>query len=114
MDEADVLETMRVSGFGAYQEVFVTLAEKLTEKGRKEGEKLGVARGRKEGESLGKLHKEQQVLIRQLTQKFGLSPDEESLILREQDPERLDHALDTVFVAQTKAEVLSHLHESMP
>ena len=98
LDEADVLETMRVCGFGAYQEVFVTLAEKLTKK----------------GERLGKLHGKQQVLIRLLTQKFGLSPAEASLILRDQDLDRLDRALDAVLVARTKAQVLSHLHESTP
>ena len=57
---------------------------------------------RKEGELL----KEQQVLIRLVNKKFGLTEEEKEAIHSCNEPEKLDSALDTILTAETKEEVL--------
>ena len=75
----------------------MTIAEDLMEK----GEKLGIQKG--------KIQEKQQVLIRLMNKKFSLAEDESRLILKIDDADLLDKALDEVIVAVEKEEVLALL-----
>ena len=65
---------------------------------------------RKEGKEQGELLKEQQVLIRLVNKKFGLTEDEKDTIQSCNEPEKLDKALDTILTAESKDEVLCLLN----
>jgi len=57
----------------------------------------------------GALRDRQEVLVRLLTKKFGLTDGERSLIERTTDPERLTAALDEILIAGRKEQVLEKL-----
>ncbi len=71
----------------------MTYAEELKTKGREEG----------------RVADKQDVLIRQLSRKFGLTDAERQRIRGVEDTERLDAALDELVVAETKEAVLEKL-----
>lgn len=73
----------------------------LKEEGREEG--------REEGYGQGELKGRQKSLIRMLSKKFSITPEEEQEILSCEDPDRLDEALDVILFADTKAAVLEKL-----
>ena len=62
-------------------------------------------KGREEGRVIEK----QDVLVRQLSRKFGVSDAERESIRGVEDPNRLDAALDELVVAETKEAVLEKL-----
>jgi len=74
-----------------------SFAEKLIKQGKQQG--------KKEGEIKGK----QDVLIKQLRRKFGLSSSDEKMIRSVTDEVKLDAAVETIFDAKSKEEVLKLL-----
>jgi hypothetical protein len=76
-------------------------------------ERMGIEKGKeegiKEGEKIGRLEDKQEVLIRQLERKFGLTSQERDQVRSTADPEKLDTALDVILSATTKGEVLAKL-----
>ena len=75
------------------QESYMTIADELME----------------EGELKGKIEEKQQVLVRLLKRKFGLSREETEQIMAVVDPYVLDRALDEIITAERKEEVLELL-----
>ena len=75
----------------------MTIAEKLRNEGRSQGRAEGTLGERRE------------VLIRQLSKKFGLSDEERGLIEATDDLDRLAAALDEILFAETKQQVLDKL-----
>ncbi len=62
-----------------------------------------------QGMEKGELTKQQNVFIRQLDKKFGLSAEDKNLILSINNPEQLDAALDEVVTAESLNLVLAKL-----
>ncbi|WP_303883982.1 Rpn family recombination-promoting nuclease/putative transposase, partial [Acetomicrobium mobile] len=79
------------------EEIVPSLAEKLIKQGKQQG--------KQEGEIKGK----QDVLIKQLRRKFGLSSSEEKMIRSVTDESKLDAAAEAVLDAKSKDEVLKVL-----
>jgi len=79
------------------EEIMPSLAEKLIKQGKQQG--------KQEGEIKGK----QDVLIKQLRRKFGLSSSEEKMIRSVTDEAKLDAAAEAVLDAKSKDEVLKML-----
>ncbi|MBA7523302.1 hypothetical protein ES705_15426 [subsurface metagenome] len=79
------------------REVFMILAEQLIEQGIEKGEIID----------------KQNVLIKLISRKFGVS-DSEKMIIRETDsPEILDTALDIILFAKSKSEVIAALKKDL-
>lgn len=74
------------------REVFMTLAEQLMERG-------GIT-------------EKQNVLIKLISRKFGVSDNEEIKIRKTDNPEILDAALDSILFAYSKSEVISVFNEA--
>ena len=72
-------------------------------------ERMGIEKGKEEGERIGRLDEKQEVLIRQMEKKFGLTADERDRIQSTKDLDKLDSALDVILSAATKEEVLEKL-----
>ena len=72
-------------------------------------ERMGIEKGKEEGERIGRLEEKQEVLIRLLNRKFGLTADERDRIQSTKDLDKLDSALDVILSAATKEEVLAKL-----
>ena len=72
-------------------------------------ERMGIEKGKEEGERIGRLDEKQEVLIRQMEKKFGLTADERDRIQSTKDLDKLDSALDVILSAATKEEVLAKL-----
>ena len=87
----------------------MTYGEMLETKGREEGREEGRQEGREEGREQGRVADKQDVLIRLLSRKFGVSNAERESIRGVEDPDRLDAALDEFVVAETKEAVLEKL-----
>ena len=79
--------------YRAVQELELTWADKLVEKGRKEG----LTRGREEGVVEGS----RGTLVRQLTAKFGELPEEAKTRIESMSRAELDSLLDRVLTAET-------------
>jgi hypothetical protein len=73
------------------------------------GIEKGIKKGKKEGEKIGRLDEKQEVLIRLLNRKFGLTSQERDRVRTTADPDKLDAALDLILSATTKEEVLAKL-----
>ena len=78
------------------REVFMTLAEQLIEQGVAQGEIID----------------KQNVLIKQISKKFGVSNPEKMAIKEIDSPELLDAALDVILFAESKDEVMGALGKS--
>ncbi|MBD3425698.1 MAG: hypothetical protein GF409_00545 [Candidatus Omnitrophica bacterium] len=72
-------------------------------------ERMGIEKGKKERERIGRLEDKQEVLMRQLERKFGLTSKERDRVRSTADPDNLDSALDLILSATTKEEVLAKL-----
>ena len=72
-------------------------------------EEKGIEKGIQKGIEKGELLDKQNVLIRQLGKKFGITEDEKTAINTIKDCDVLDKALDVVLFATTKQEVLTIL-----
>ncbi len=73
--------------------------------GKKEGKQEGIAVGVRQGS----IQDKQAVLIRQLSRKFEVLPQDQVLISSCQDPEKLDAALDVILFAPSKELVVKEL-----
>ncbi|MEA1912018.1 MAG: hypothetical protein U9N32_10170, partial [Spirochaetota bacterium] len=80
------------------RKVFMTLAEQLIEQGVEQGIEQGVTKG--------ELIDKQNVLIKQISRKFGILDMERTAIKETENLEILDSALDIILFAETKAEVM--------
>src|SRR6056297_1523832 len=78
---------------------------KFAQEVREDGEKIGLEKG----ETLGKIKDKQEILKRQLRNKFGLSEEEAAQIDRIEDLEALDAALDEILDVEDKKKVLEKL-----
>ena len=78
-----------------------SLAEKLIKQGKQEGEKRGEIKGTIKGK--------QDLLLRLLRRKFGLSSSDEKMIRSVTDEVKLDAAAEAVLDAKSKDEVLEIL-----
>jgi len=79
------------------EELMPSLAEKLIKQGEKRGEIKGTIKGK------------QDLLIKQLRRKFGLSSSDEKMIRSVTDEVKLDAAAEAVLDAKSKDEVLKIL-----
>ena len=70
-----------------------------------EAEKKGIEKGKEEGELLDK----QNVLIKLITKKFGITDNEKELIKKTTDLEKLDIALEDILFIDNKDEILGKL-----
>jgi len=94
VDEQDVEQAFLSIGSGEAREAYMTLAEQLIERGKREG----------------KLLDKQEVLLKLLTQKFGAVADaDKRKIMGIRDLDRLDQAIGLIFKTETIAEVLRPL-----
>ena len=87
----------------------MTLAEQLIEQGLEQGLEQGVTKGIAQGIEKGELIEKQNVLIKQISRKFGILDMERAAIKATENPEILDAALDIILFAETKAEVMENL-----
>jgi len=87
------------------EEIMPSLAEKLI----KQGEERGKIEGEKRGEIKGAIKGKQDLLIKLLRRKFGLSSSEEKMIRSVTDESKLDAAAEAVLDAKSKDEVLKML-----
>jgi flagellar biosynthesis/type III secretory pathway protein FliH len=83
------------------EEVFMTAADRLIQR--------GVEKGMEKGFEKGTIQDKQEVLCKQLTRKFGVSEEERSFIKSIYDRDKLDCALDEILFAETKKQVLGVL-----
>ena len=83
------------------EEIMPSLAEKLIKQGEERGEKRGEIKGAIKGK--------QDLLIKQLRRKFGLSSSDEKIIRSVTDESKLDAAAEAVLDAKSKDEVLKVL-----
>jgi len=92
------------------REVYMTLAERLIEEGKREGKREGRLEGKREGELEGKLVEKQEVLLKLLTQKFGAVADaDKRKITGTRDLNKLDQAIGLILKTETIAAVLRPL-----
>mgnify|MGYP001172373858 FL=1 len=82
-----------------------SLAEKLI----KQGEERGKIEGEKRGEIKGIIKGKQDLLIKQLRRKFGLSSSDEKMIRSVTDEAKLDAAAEAVLDAISKDEIFKIL-----
>jgi len=82
-----------------------SLAEKLI----KQGEERGKIEGEKRGEIKGIIKGKQDLLIKQLRRKFGLSSSDEKTIRSITDESKLDAAAEAVLDAISKDEIFKIL-----
>jgi hypothetical protein len=81
------------------REAYMTVAEQLIARGKEEGKRQGILEG--------KLKEKQEVLLKQLAQKFGaVSEVDESRIMETQDPDKLDQALGLILKSESLEEIL--------
>jgi predicted transposase YdaD len=78
-----------------------SFAEKLIKQGEERGEKRGEIKGTIKGK--------QDVLIKLLRRKFSLSSSDEKIIRSVTDEAKLDAAVEAIFDAKSKEEVLKIL-----
>jgi len=106
IEEQDVEQVLLSIGSREAREAYMTLAERLIERGKAEGKREGKAEGRLEGKLLVK----QEDLLKLLAQKFGAVADaDKRKIMGARDLDRLDQALGLIFKTETIAEILRPL-----
>jgi len=96
-----------VSGkeYRAVQEVELTWADKLMQKGREEGREEGREKGREEGREAGVLDGKRETLLRLLAAKFGELTDETKSKAEAMSSAELDSVLERVLTATTLDEL---------
>ena len=82
-----------------------SLAERLLE----EGEQRGIKKGEQLGKSKGKLESKQEVLIKQIQLKHGITEKEKDFIRTVTDLDKLDLAIEKILTNISKEELLSIL-----
>ncbi|MGR3301683.1 MAG: hypothetical protein ACUZ8I_04170, partial [Candidatus Scalindua sp.] len=102
--EEDIEEELLSIDSKDAREVYMTIAEKLIERGKVEG----MIKGKIEGEILEKKH----VLLRLLDKKFGgIDEAEKEKVMNIRDRYRLDRAIDLILDAKSIDEVLHALEK---
>ncbi|UCF98394.1 MAG: Rpn family recombination-promoting nuclease/putative transposase [Spirochaetaceae bacterium] len=102
IDEQEVEQVLRRVDTGEAREVYMTVAEQLIERGKREG--------KREGEREGKLNEKREVLLKLLSQKFdGVAEADKKKILETRDPNRLDQAIGLILKAESSNKVLQPL-----
>jgi predicted transposase YdaD len=102
VEAGDLEAELEGVGSEAVREVYMTLADKLIEKGK--------AEGKLEGRLEGELQEKRQVLLRLLEKKFGpLGSSQSRRITDSREREALDRALDLVLEADSVDRILSAL-----
>ena len=90
-----------------------SLAERLLEEGEqrgiKKGEEIGIKKGEQLGKSKGKLESKQEVLIKLINQKYGITEKEKDFIRKVIDLDKLDLAIEKILTNISKDELLSIL-----
>ena len=98
VDEQDVDQAVFAIGSREVREVYMTVAEQL------------IARGKLEGQHEGELKKMQEVLLKQLAQKFRVIAEvDKKKVMEIKDPEKLDRALGLILKSESIEEVLRPL-----
>jgi predicted transposase YdaD len=106
IEEQDVEQPLLSIGSREAREAYMTVAEQLMERGRREGR----LEARREGRLEARLLVWKEVLLRLLAQKFGAVADaDKRKIMGTRDLDRLDQALGLIFKTETIAEVLRPL-----
>jgi len=106
IEARDLEAELESFGSGAVQEVYMTLADKLIEKGKAEGKLEGKLEGRLEG----KLEEQHQVLLRLIEKRFGrLQSSQRRRIMDSRDRGALDRAIDLVLEADAIDQILAAL-----
>ena len=82
-----------------------TVAMRLIEKGKLEGKLEGL----QEGKQSGKLERSQEVLIKQIQLKYGITEKEKDFIRKVTDLDKLDIAIEKILTNITKEELLALL-----
>jgi hypothetical protein len=82
-----------------------TVAMRLIEKGKLEG----LLEGEKKGEQRGQLKRSQEVLIKQIQLKYGITESEKDFIRKVTDLDKLDIAIEKILTNITKEELLALL-----
>ena len=95
MDKADPL----------IREEYMTLYEQIIQ----EGVERGIETGKELGFQKGVVRDKQEILIKQLSKKFGLTEDEKAYVKRIEDADTLEKGLDKILFAETKEQVLKVL-----
>ena len=102
IEEQDVEQALLSIGSREAREAYMTVAEQLIERGRREG--------KREGRLQGKLLVKKEDLLKLLAQKFGAVADtDKRKIMEIRDLDKLDKALGLIFKTETIAEVLRPL-----
>ena len=91
MDKADPL----------IREEYMTLYEQIIQEGVERGMDLGFQKG--------VVREKQEILIKQLSKKFGLTEDEKAYVKSIEDADTLEKGLDKILFAETKEQVLGAL-----
>ena len=106
--EEDIEAELRSIDSKDAREVYMTIAEKLIERGKVEGKNEGIREGQLKGEILDKQH----VLLRLLEKKFGgIVQAEKEKVMNIRDRDRLDQAIDRLLDAKSTDQVLQALEK---
>ena len=110
--ELDEEETERfrqfltAKGYREVEEMEVTWADKMMEKGREKGREEGREEGREQGLKAGVIEGKRETLLRQLTAKFGpVSEEMRSLVRALESADELDRYLERVLTAKSIEEM---------
>ena len=105
--EKDIYEDLRSKDLREVREVYMTIAERLRERGMVEGKRRGKLEGIHEGKLEGEILDKQHVLLRLLEKKFGsIDETEKEKVMNTRDRDRLDRAIDRLLDANSIEEVL--------
>ena len=114
----DIDAELRSLGSGDAREVYMTIAERLIERGKLEGkregilegQRKGILEGKREGILEGEILEKQDVLLRLLEKKFGAVDDVAKARIKDlRDRDRLDRAIDRLLDTESIDDVLQAL-----
>ena len=114
IEERDVEKVFRSIESREAREAYMTLAEQLLQRGKREGvlegKREGILEGKREGMLEGKLRDKQEVLLQLLARKFGSVGEADRMKITEsRDLDKLDRAIQGILSADTVTEILSAL-----
>ena len=110
IEEQDVEQAFQLIGSRHVREAYMTLAERLIEKGKAEGKREGKVAGEREGEEQGRLKDKREILLKLISQKFGSVADaDKRKIMGTRNPDKLDRAIGLILNSESIAEVLQPL-----
>jgi len=106
LNEDEIIEIIKEQNPEGGNKMLTLLAEKI----EKRGIEKGIEKGKIEGEIKGKLEGKQNILINQMSKKFGLTSDETVIIKTCKDITKLDQALEDILFFDNKTDVLKNLN----